>query len=280
MFTLRLMTPDDIPAGLELCRQAGWNQIEADWRRLLALEPQGIFVAEDAGRIAGTASTTSYDTRSAWIGMVLVHPDFRRQGLGSALMTRCIQSLQARRIQSIKLDATDQGRPVYLKLAFRDERPICRYRGTVPPGLAAGQGVRQLRPADWPAVVALDEPAFGADRRRLLALLAAEGPSVVAVEGQSLRGYAFLRSGHQASHIGPVVALDDRAAEALVRTLLADLAGRPLLWDLLPDNLAAARLAESLGLTEGRRLTRMVLGDTMNSGQVSRVYGAAGFELG
>ena len=280
MLTLRTMRRDDIPAGLELCRLAGWNQVEADWRRLLALAPQGLFVAEDDGRVAGTASTTSYDKRSAWIGMVLVHPDFRRQGIGSALIARCIETLQARGIQSIKLDATDQGRPVYLKLGFRDERPICRYAGTVPSGLVAGQGVRDLRPADWPAVAAIDDSAFGADRRRLLELLAADGRAVVVAEGGSVRGYAFLRSGHQASHLGPVVALDDRAAEGLVAALLADLAGRPVLWDVLPDNVAAARLAASLGLAAGRRLTRMVLGDTMNSGQVARVYGTAGFELG
>jgi ribosomal protein S18 acetylase RimI-like enzyme len=280
MAELRLMRPQDIPAGLELCRLAGWNQLDADWRRLLELEPQGLFVADESGRVAGTASTTSYDRRTAWIGMVLVHPDFRRQGLGSALMTRCIETLRARGIQSIKLDATDQGRPVYLKLGFRDERPICRYAGKVPGGVVASPLVRPLQPGDWPAVVALDEEAFGADRRRLLELLARDGQAVVAAEGSRVRGYGFVRDGHLAAQIGPVVAADEAAAEAVARALLTGKTGRPLFWDVLPDNAGAARMAESLGLTVVRRLTRMVLGDTMNSGAVDRVYGAAGFELG
>ena len=33
------MTKADIPAGMALKARAGWNQSEADWRRLLALEP-------------------------------------------------------------------------------------------------------------------------------------------------------------------------------------------------------------------------------------------------
>ena len=45
MIRLRLMTGDDVPAGLALSRQAGWNQTEADWRRALALQPDGCFVA-------------------------------------------------------------------------------------------------------------------------------------------------------------------------------------------------------------------------------------------
>ncbi len=280
MAQIRLMQPQDIPAGLELCRLAGWNQIEADWRRLLELEPQGLFVADEAGRVAGTASTTSYDCRTAWIGMVLVHPDFRRQGIGSALMTRCIETLRARGIQSIKLDATDQGRPVYLKLGFHDERADCRYAGTVPGGLTASPLARPLQSGDWPGVLALDEEAFGADRRRLLELLARDGQAAVAAEGGRVRAYGFLRRGHLASQIGPVVAVDAAAAEAVARTLLAGTVGRPVFWDVLPDNADAVRLAESLGLTVARRLTRMVLGDTMNSGAVNRVYGAAGFELG
>ena len=136
MLRIRTMSADDIPMGLALCRFAGWNQLEADWRRLLALEPGGVFVAEQDGRPCGTAGTTCYDTRTAWIGMVLVHPDFRRRGVGSALMGHCVRHLQGRGIQSIKLDATDDGRPVYMKLGFKDERAIHRYAGVRPQGLA------------------------------------------------------------------------------------------------------------------------------------------------
>ncbi|MCB1202766.1 MAG: GNAT family N-acetyltransferase, partial [Verrucomicrobiae bacterium] len=56
---------------------------------------------------AGTATTTSYASDLAWIGMVLVHPDFRRQGIGTALLERAIRHLrEERRVTCVRLDAT------------------------------------------------------------------------------------------------------------------------------------------------------------------------------
>ena len=280
MLTIRPMRRDDIPLGLELCRAARWNQLEADWRRLLAIEPGGLFVCEADGRPCATASTTSYGTQSGWIGMLLVHADFRRRGIGTAMIQRCIETLEAKRIESIKLDATDQGRPVYRKIGFRDERPIVRYAGAVPPGATPHRGVRPMAAADWPAVAALDRPAFGADRLRLLRRLAEDGRAVVARGAEGLRGFGFSRPGHDAAFLGPVVAADAEAALAVVETLLADLPEGQVFWDVLADHRAAVGMAESFGLAVDRRLTRMVLGEKMNPGEVGLVYGAAGFELG
>ena len=298
MLHLRHMTHHDIPFGLELCRLAGWNQLESDWRRLIALEPEGVLVAEEAGHPCGTASTTTYGTATAWIGMVLVHPDFRRRGVGTALMDRCIRHLQDRHIQSIKLDATDQGRPVYLKLGFRDERPIHRCQG-----LASGAAPhrsdarvvgastflpRDLRPADWPAIASMDIQAFGADRLALLKHLSADGPAAVlpsspstpSSAGGPLRAYGFARRGSRASYLGPLVAHDADAVQIIARTLLAGLPAGEVYWDLLTENLPGVRLAESLGFRTVRELTRMYLGETMDPGEVDLVYAAAGFELG
>src|SRR5438309_1879941 len=52
---IRAMTAEDLPLGLSLSRQAGWNQTEEDWRRLFALQSDGCFVAELEGRIVATA---------------------------------------------------------------------------------------------------------------------------------------------------------------------------------------------------------------------------------
>ena len=63
--SLRMMTPDDIPAGLRLKEIAGWNQTRGDWERFLFASPQGCFVAEADGEVAGTAATISYEGRFA-----------------------------------------------------------------------------------------------------------------------------------------------------------------------------------------------------------------------
>jgi len=43
MISIRTMTTDDIPLELKLTRQTGWNQLEADWRRFLAMQPDSSY---------------------------------------------------------------------------------------------------------------------------------------------------------------------------------------------------------------------------------------------
>jgi hypothetical protein len=76
---IRRLTPGDAAAVLRLCDLAGWNQTEADVLRLLALEPEGCVAACADGRVVGAATTTAYGTALAWVGMVLVDPEFAGQ---------------------------------------------------------------------------------------------------------------------------------------------------------------------------------------------------------
>ena len=91
---IRPMTVADVPFAMELKNIARWNQVEADWLGYLAYEPDGCFVAEVGGRPAGTATTIGYHGKIGWIGMVLVYPDHRRQGIGTALYTRLLADLR------------------------------------------------------------------------------------------------------------------------------------------------------------------------------------------
>ncbi len=279
MINIRLMRREDIDIGLELCRFAGWNQVRSHWETLLALAPEGVFAAEVEGQVRGTGSAVNYGTRTAWIGMILVHPEFRRRGIATHLMNRCIERLREKRIESVKLDATDQGRPVYLKLGFKDERPICRYAGRCGPGGSRDSSIRPIRGGDWASIAEMDRTAFGADRLALLRLLDQEGRSALVESAGTVRAYGFGRKGFHASSIGPVVAADAEAARNVILALLATLPAGQVYWDLMPDNVPCRELAESLGFTVARRLVRMYLGE-MHPGQVEMIYGGAGFELG
>ena len=42
---MRPLTEDDLPFAESLCDHAGWNQVRGDWRRLMAHDPGGCFVA-------------------------------------------------------------------------------------------------------------------------------------------------------------------------------------------------------------------------------------------
>ena len=106
------MTKLDIPSRMRLKEIAGWNQTAQDWERFLTASPGGCFVAELDGEVCGTATTISYEGRFAWVGMVLVDPEFRGRGLGAKLLARAIEHLDAGKVSTIKLDSTPLGKPL------------------------------------------------------------------------------------------------------------------------------------------------------------------------
>ena len=300
---IRPFVESDVAFGLELCRIAGWNQLAADWLRLLQLQPDGLFIAEADGKPCGTASAICHGERVGWIGMILVHPDLRGRGIGSLLMRACIDFLRPR-VRTIKLDATDQGRPVYLKLGFVDERPIWRMekQGLTPifgAVVVAENGVRPCfsGPRKWgqapfsqqqqrengassrSRVATTDAAAFGANRLSLLGALANEGPGALVADGEAT-AFGFARPGANAWQLGPVVATEPAAGQEVIKNLLTQIPPGRVFWDLLPENAAALELAQSLDFAPTRKLTRMYLGEEMHAGRVEQVFAGAGFELG
>jgi GNAT superfamily N-acetyltransferase len=274
MTQIRLLNRSDIPAVMELNRAAGWNQLEADWLRLLELEPEGCFVLLCDGRIAATATTVCYGRRLAWIGMVLTHPDFRRRGFGRRVTEEAIEYAERRAVEWIKLDATDMGRPLYLELGFEDEAPIERWKMVLPAADAA-----RASPAPFQFDVALDREAFGAERSALLENLARG--EAASIPGQ---GYIMARPGANAFSVGPCVARSPLTARTLLEWLFSKHAGEPVFWDLLPANEPAVSLARQFGFAPARRLVRMVRRGRSAAepfqANDSLVYAAAGFEYG
>lgn len=260
---IRPLVTADLDDALELCRIAGWNQTRADWIRLLDHEPAGCFIAELDGQSVGTVTTTTYGTDLAWIGMMLVHPDFRRRGLATALMERSLEFLRDRQIRCVKLDATPAGQPVYERLGFRAEWEFHRWERRHPAGpvpTANPAAAFQLEPS------ALDLDAFGADRTAWLNQLARD--SVLVRSGTD---WGMGRIGQIAAYLGPIVAENVESAELLVTRLLEDGGLRHpdgrLFWDIPGPNSAGLELARSQGFEQVRPLLRMWTGEQFIPGR-------------
>jgi GNAT superfamily N-acetyltransferase len=265
--SLRLMTEGDLAAVDQLRRLAGWNQTPEDWRRLLELEPQGCFLAELDSELAGTVTTTAYGQAIAWIGMMLVHPKHRRQGIATHLMGQAVEYLRRRAVRSVRLDATPAGYPLYEKLGFAPEWTLTRCQRPAqdesPPSplAAAPSTTRDLADADWDAVEQIDAAAFGAPRSRLLRGLARHSlKALVWPAGRPAAGWGLLRAGANADYLGPVTCPRPEGATALATELLRGTGTRPVVWDVPDGNQAAKATAQRLGFAPIRSLTRMHLG--------------------
>ncbi len=281
---LRSLTEADLPFANQVRALAGWNQTRADWKRFLATQPDGCFLGEWEGQPAGTATTTVYGLELAWIGMVLVHPAYRRRGIGRALLDHCLEFLQGRGVRDIKLDATPAGKQVYDLLGFKDEWTLHRWvrLAALAPMSRAQPSLRPWNDADAALAGALDATAFGVSRERFLRTLATQSEVALAFEAQPgrLAGYGLLRAGAQALYLGPVAAMSSHAGHALLEALLARAGGRPVMWDIPDQNATAVAWGEQQGFTRQRPLIRMVLGENRVPGDPQQQFALAGPETG
>lgn len=267
---------EDLPGALRLSTQAGWNQIAADWQRLLDLCPEGCLAGRLDGALVATATVASYGRDAHWIGMVLVDEAMRGRGVGSTLLQQAISQARSRGGDAIGLDATDLGRPVYLKQGFVDVAPVDRWSGVLREN-GASDGLERLDRSTFDAVAAFDRAACGADRSALLLHLLNE-PGVTGVVSRGA-GYALLRPGRTQGHVGPLLAADDATASRLLNRLAKLAAGSPVLLDAIRSPALSTRL-ESQGLSVARRLVRMTSGKAQRLLMGDSVRAATSFEWG
>jgi GNAT superfamily N-acetyltransferase len=126
---IQKMAETDIPGVCELRRLSGCDATPSKWRALLQLDPQGCFMAVHRERIVGTVTVITYVQELAWVGMLLVHPDFRRKGLGRRLMEQAMGYAKEVGIKRLRLDASPEGFPLYQKLGFVAEWTMTRWQG-------------------------------------------------------------------------------------------------------------------------------------------------------
>jgi GNAT superfamily N-acetyltransferase len=263
------MTTADINAGLRLCREARWNQLEEDWRMFVA-PPNRAWLIEHDGEVIGTSALARYD-KLAWIAMMLVDPAERRAGHGRRLLSAALEA--AGNVQCVGLDATPIGEPLYRKFGFVKSHSLVRLTFTGSPAVCRGEA-RPLVPADLSSICAVDREVFGADRSRLLASLLARAPeSAWILDG---RGYGFGRPGHLYHQLGPIVARDLETARALVTHALLD---RPTVIDAPQFDSDWITWLKSIGFVEQRCFTRMFLRGHDHPGDPTRQYAIAGPEF-
>jgi GNAT superfamily N-acetyltransferase len=267
---LRLLDPSDIPAAMALSSSAGWNQTSADWQMLLSLDRDGCFAIEVESELAATTTLLRYGGRLAWIGMVLTKTEHRRLGMARRLLTMALNRADELGIQTVKLDATEQGQPLYESLGFRAEQTVERWS-------RSGLSHTKPKPTNHLSPEGLaqsDLEAFGADRSRLLHLLGKDNPPLKINDA-----YLFSRPGRLCAYIGPCVSSSRKSAFALIEKCASAIPANAWFWDLLPSNCDARSIALDLGFTLQRRLLRMARGKDLR-GKDDSIYAIAGFEFG
>ena len=281
---VRPIDPDQSDAVWPLSIEAGWNQNVADWRFMLGAG-RGFGCTGPDGRWLASSLVLPLGQNLAWISMVLVTKGSRRGGLGTGLLKRCID--EVRSVDAVAgLDATDQGRPIYLGLGFQDLYRIDRWHfaeavGDVP-APPADITVRPITPADLPRLAVYDRPLTGMERPSILAHLALRQPMRAWLAediGGKIAGFVLGREGRTATSLGPVVADSEAIAVALMARAAAAGAG-PFIVDVPQAHGALRTWLQQQGATSPRGYMRMTLGRAKGLDDPRHVFALAGPELG
>ncbi len=282
-------TDYDIPEAMELKNALGWNQTVADWKRFIYLAGGGCFKVVIDNHLAATCFLFIRD-HIAWLAMVIVKEEYKRRGIGRALMEKSLEYCKDRGITLIKLDGTREAYPLYRGFGFLDEGELGMFKGRIG-GLnyarphTPGLKLKQVSVKDFDGIISIDTEAFGVSRATMIERLLLDYPERGFVAGEKeISGYILFKPGHHSYQIGPFVASSPREANALLEATIERIGMENREADICifsPLNYqAAARLFERKGFTCVRRLIRMYKGKNMLRGRAEMLYALSGPEKG
>ncbi len=260
----------DIPFALEMTSKEGWGYTEADWRRILDIEPIGCFVAWLNDTPVGTITSVSYSD-FAFLGGLIVKKEVRGQRIGESLMLHAIDRLQRLGAETIELDGVIPALPLYRRIGFKDKWLSLRFLR--PPDQHTPKKVL-TRPRAQTDILALDSRLYEIDRSRLLNRFVSELKESAFVDNsESPAAYALLRprtDGRLA--IAPLIAENSERAEALLGQIVEQYTSTPLSAGVPAVNADMIRMMLKRGFLYTQPSLRMYLGKY-------REYGAHAYTI-
>lgn len=252
---MRTATESELATILDWAAAEGWNPGLDDAGPFHATDPQGVFVADEAGVPVAAISVMNHSPDFAFLGLYIVRPEWRGRGIGHALWRHAIAHAGTR---TIGLDGVAAQQANYARSGFVPAGSSVRFEGR----LAAAEvaAVRDAGPGDAATLSALDAAACGVQRPAFLRAWTRPDPTRRTVIGVAGQGFATVRRCRSGVKIGPVIAPDAEAALALARAALARVEASPVFIDLPPGQTAFARLLASEGFRPVFETARMYRG--------------------
>jgi GNAT superfamily N-acetyltransferase len=257
----RRLDKADAGVGFRLSAEAGWNQIELDWKVMIRMG-EGIGLVDEADRLIATSILIPYFPRVDWVSMVLVDSGWRRRGIGSRLM-RLVMGLSPNPI--LGLDATEEGIPLYQKLGFAASEGITRYErprraGSDVSAVAGDRRVTPISAHEFRELTGSFAPDIGKRRKKMLEKLdPTDKASIRLVRDKKTVAIASVRPGRTSAQIGPIMAADAATAASLLRSV-SETRNEALVVDVPDRHWALVAQLSEMGFKPSRHLTRMFRG--------------------
>ena len=309
-FELRPLAVTDAARLACLAAGEGWANQPAMFRDYLRWNPGGCHVAVADGETIGGVTTIVFGA-VGWVGNLLVAPEHRGCGVGSALLRHAVETLERCGVETVYLEAVPQAQRLYLRADFTPRQEVLKMErrpkagdeagpATATPGApgAGGPGAPggpvAAGPDAWDAyagVAAVDRAGWGVDRGIVLGGMYRDRHVLVAMRGRPgpsrrheacagfimaapARGAVCLGPWGVARHAGvPDVTAGEALLAAFTAVLTAGFAGQPVVCES-PTAGAGPRLLERWGFLTVR--ANLIMGRGPGAGEdFSLVYALA-----
>ena len=275
---IRTMRPDEIATAVDWAAAEGWNPGLADAACFSTVDQDGFLIAELDGTPAATISCINYCANFAFLGFYMVRQDVRGRGHGLRIWNAAFAHAGTR---VIGLDGVVAQQQNYKKSGFKLAYANIRYGGTVAASNAHRTRGIALGEVPLALVVAYDATVFPAPRtaflRAWIGSLGHVGRALVR-DGR-LAAWGVIRPCRKGHKVGPLVADDRSAAEAILGSLLASVGSGEIFLDVPSVNRDAIAMAQDLGLAPVFETARMYT-DEIAPLRMERVFGVTTLELG
>jgi len=112
MITFHTATVKELGTALDWAAAEGWNPGLEDAEAFFASDPAGFFVARDGDRPIAAISVVNHSETFAFLGLYIVTPSYRGQGIGLRLWNHALAHAGARTIGLDGVEAQQGANPL------------------------------------------------------------------------------------------------------------------------------------------------------------------------
>ena len=275
------MTDREIGELGDWAAQEGWNPGLGDLDVARASDPEAFVAIRQGDALVGGGSIIRYGDKFGFMGLFILRPDLRGQGLGGRFWRWRRDRLRARleTDAAIGMDGVYDMAPFYERGGF-----IAAYRHVRLQGVARGRrddDVIADRTRLIDDILAFDRGRFPAPREIFLRnWLDRPGLQVAGLyRGETFAGYGVARPCRKGFRIGPLFATDVVTADRLLGDLLSRIDGEQVQIDMPETNRAALALAGKYELEEVFGCVRLYHGERPTI-FVEDIYAVTSLEFG
>jgi GNAT superfamily N-acetyltransferase len=167
------------------------------------------FKVEIDGFLVGTGTAILHE-KTGWLATIIIHSDYRNQGIGKRITEHLLDFLQKQNCDYIYLIATALGEPVYKKVGFITESHYNFYKNIPLENLPVSKNVNPYQSEYKKEIFELDARISGEKRWQHLETFLVD--SFVYLENEKIEGVYFPRLGD-----GLIVAKTETAGLELMK---------------------------------------------------------------